>query len=569
MERELTIDRAGNRLADAAAMSLSPACSSLFEQTRLLRPSDAIRAAAIIALVAAGTAGTFNRLVSRWLSDPSSSHGFLVPFISLILVNEYLRNCRANSSTKRGAASSRIDLVLGAVAAFGSLVMNALTVFLPSLWLETLAIIGLLGSLTLLFGGRDSLRAAAGGLLFLGFMIPLPSALQASLSSPLQHVASAIAEPVITMAGIPVLREGNLLHLPGQTLLVAEACSGIRQLTAFIAMTTAGAILLQRPLWYRAVLMLAALPIAVLANCCRVTVLALLLNAGRQEFVDGPLHAAEGLLMILLGLFLLRGVVAVLDFLDGSAPRVAAVTEQTGRKVILSDIVTAMASPVQWQFAMIVLVMGLAGRAAMALQADRMLATTERTLAQPLAAFPYRLGVWTGTDLAPDPKLVSDIRIDSWLQRVYVHPAGDRVALWMSHSSKSADQYHYPTVCMAGSGWTEDESARTEQTVSIGDDQTLTMLRLRFTKPGTSQYVYYWYYLMGETPVDRWMRHGSRMARVFLRGRRNASVTIELFSQSPVHDPERLDAFARDIANQLQDHLPAGTTSECSLGADS
>ncbi|MFO0949090.1 MAG: EpsI family protein [Planctomycetota bacterium] len=177
------------------------------------------------------------------------------------------------------------------------------------------------------------------------------------------------------------------------------------------------------------------------------------------------------------------------------------------------------------------------------------------TLHRPLQAFPARVGEWYGTDVDADPLMIRDIKIDAYLQRAYVHSSGERVMLWMSYSTRSTDQYHYPTVCMRGKGWAEEEASRGLVGISEGD----AAVRFEFVRDAQRQVVYYWYYLLGEEPIDRWMRQMGRGARGFLRGRRNGSMTVELFSMSEHPDRARLDEFARRVNLELGDWLPDET----------
>ena len=74
------------------------------------------------------------------------------------------------------------------------------------------------------------MRALLFPLLLLPFMIPIPELIYNQITFPLQLFASQVAEFVLGVFQIPVLREGNILVLASQTLSVAEACSGIRSL---------------------------------------------------------------------------------------------------------------------------------------------------------------------------------------------------------------------------------------------------------------------------------------------------------------------------------------------------
>lgn len=216
--------------------------------------------------------------------------------------------------------------------------------------------------------------------------------------------------------------------------------------------------------------------------------------------------------------------------------------------------------------ALAILLIGVGGQFVLARQVARLRSPASECLARPLAEFPDRIGPWVGADLAINPKIVSDIKIDDYLQRVYTDPSGERLVLWMSFSTRSTDQYHYPTVCMQGAGWREDESQRAR--LAADSPGAATMHRLWFAKPERAQLVYYWYYLIGEDGVDRWMRQFSQASRAFLRGRRNASLTVEVFSQSQPPDAALLDEFARQVAERLREVVPEGSEMACELGAN-
>jgi exosortase len=106
-----------------------------------------------------------------------------------------------------------------------------------------------------------------------------------------------------------------MMTLPGGVqMFVAEACSGMRQLTGFLALTTAVAYLTVRPGWYRAAVIAAAVPIAITANVARVILTGYTMYFIDPHYASGPYHTLEGLLMMGFGLSLLRGGCWVLDF---------------------------------------------------------------------------------------------------------------------------------------------------------------------------------------------------------------------------------------------------------------
>jgi hypothetical protein len=101
-------------------------------------------------------------------------------------------------------------------------------------------------------------------------MVPLPEIIFNRIAFPLQMLASRVGEGVIAASGVPVLREGNVLMLPGRTLEVAEACSGIRSLITLLMLAIVVGYFTERRTSVRVLIVLAAVPIAVFANAARV-----------------------------------------------------------------------------------------------------------------------------------------------------------------------------------------------------------------------------------------------------------------------------------------------------------
>ena len=123
---------------------------------------------------------------------------------------------------------------------------------------------------------------------------------------PLQLTVSRMATSMLNLIDIPALCEGNMITLPGgHQLFVAQACSGMRQLTGFLALTTAWAWLSDRPLWNRALLIASSVPIAMTANVVRVTLTGVITHAFDPRYASGAFHTVEGLAMMGFGLAML------------------------------------------------------------------------------------------------------------------------------------------------------------------------------------------------------------------------------------------------------------------------
>jgi exosortase len=136
-------------------------------------------------------------------------------------------------------------------------------------------------------------------------MVPLPALVFNQIAFPLQLFASRVGELVLETAGIPVLREGNILELSTTRLEVAQACSGIRSL---VSLVTLGVILgkLNEPRrWARVVLALAAVPIAIVENAARVAGTGLLAHWIGPEAAEGFIHTFSGWVMFVLAFAML------------------------------------------------------------------------------------------------------------------------------------------------------------------------------------------------------------------------------------------------------------------------
>ena len=251
---------------------------------------------------------TFARLVQRWSTDENYGHGFLVPAVSLYLAYQALTE---NGPLPRAEGG----WLLGGTLLLVGVPLRYVTVLLSSTVAECFSMLLVLAGGVCLLTGREGWRRLWVPVVFLVFMVPWPSAVYSRAAFPLQLFVSNVAAVSLELGGIPVLHEGNLIHLPGQTMHVAEACSGLRQLTAFLAICTCAALILPRPRWYKAVLLASAVPIAVLINVVRVTLTGVLLHNGFGELTRGWLHTAEGLIMVGLGLVFLWAEVKVIDWL--------------------------------------------------------------------------------------------------------------------------------------------------------------------------------------------------------------------------------------------------------------
>ncbi len=235
------------------------------------------------------------RLINQWSSDGDMGHGFFVPIVA-----GYIAWQRRSELLEVWGPSDWRGLI---VIAWGAAQLYAATLG-AELFLARTAFIVSLAGIVLYLGGARVLRLLAFPLFLLFFMVPIPAIVYNVVTFKLQTLASQLAEGALALLGVPVLREGHILRLPSQALSVVEACSGIRSLLTLSFLSLVYAYFFDKKVWMRTVLLMATVPIAIVANACRVTVSGLLSQVN-PELAEGVFHSAAGFLIFAFGLVLL------------------------------------------------------------------------------------------------------------------------------------------------------------------------------------------------------------------------------------------------------------------------
>jgi len=170
--------------------------------------------------------------------------------------------------------------------------------------LEGLALLPYLGGLALLLGGWRILEWAWPSIGFLAFMIPLPWQVETALGPPLQFFATSVSTYLLQTLGFMAFAEGNVIHLNEARIGVVEACSGLSMLITFVALSTAAALVVKRPLLDRIVLVASSIPVALLANIARITLTGILHDTVGAHAASTFYHDLAGWLMIPFALIL-------------------------------------------------------------------------------------------------------------------------------------------------------------------------------------------------------------------------------------------------------------------------
>jgi len=262
----------------------------------------ALWSAIFLAGIAAIYAPMAVNLVRDWMTLPDFNHGFLIPIVSGYIV--FLKRTRLAELLAEAPAGERGGALLIAAGIFmlaaGRLANEH---FVMRLSLPLI----MAGSIRQIFG-RAVLCELVFPIAYLVFMFPIPSILMEKITFPLQLVASGFAAILLDSAGVPVLREGNIIQLPDMSLEVAEACSGIRSLISLLALSAVFAYLFQKQQWKRTILVLSAVPTAMITNIIRVTGTGVLAHKFGGKAAQGFYHDFSGWLVFVVAFAFLAGI---------------------------------------------------------------------------------------------------------------------------------------------------------------------------------------------------------------------------------------------------------------------
>lgn len=471
-------------------------------------------------------------LIRLWEQDQNYSHGYLVLPISLGLAWRIYRRIGSPQGGEPGFA------LLGIWA---GLLLQAAAVVVRWPPLSYLALVCILRGQLVAVGGRRWANAFTFPLLFLFFMFPLPVRWTSYLSLWLQDIVARVSETVLSLF-VVCHRVGHSLRIAGvdRSLVIAEECSGLGQIIAFVAFAMLLGHLLQRCWWHRLLLLILAVPTAVAANTLRV----LLMHGGviwfGSNWVRGVLHDMPALISLPIGVLFFLLWDHWLSSWFRSRPE--KMPESTPTLTVSGSSVSSLRG---LQLVTGWLVLGLAGQWLLQKHLQQAGEWSYPHLQAALAELPLTIVdptdgriLWHGqanTEQEAHLRQRLPFAVDDLLIRVYRTEHGDWVRVYMVHSRAGEDRKHHPEICIRDvSGAPEDVAFRVR--VPLHAASRAEAQRFRFwTGANRSIVVYYWHYTLEPLTVEGL----SRLQRLHQRlGISPPSVTVQVSTSG--ENPEHL-----------------------------
>jgi exosortase len=261
---------------------------------------DSAASAFLMLTVCVVFASVASEIVGDWRRDANYSHGFLIPLVSAYTLwqkKSVLRNTRRSPS------------LWGLAGLIGALCLFVVGTAAAEVFTQRVSFLILCGSLVCFLFGWRHLRLVVFPIVFLTLAIPLPYVIYYGITMPMQALAAKIAAGGLMVIGIPAMVQGNMIHLAGGVSLeVAEACSGIRSLYAFLAVGALMAYSLRIAWWGRLVVFATAIPLTIAGNAFRVFGSGVAASFFGMEATRGAIHETFGLVVFVVTLSLFYAV---------------------------------------------------------------------------------------------------------------------------------------------------------------------------------------------------------------------------------------------------------------------
>lgn len=489
-------------------------------------------------------------LGTAW-SSPEYSHGPLIPLISLYL---FLRELRGMPMPAPDVADRwpGVLLILASLvlAIFGNLTR------IPDF--VTYAMVLWVGGVVLTVFGWQRGRKHQLPVLHLVFMLVLPQFIYWQLTIFLQWVSSALGVWFVSLAGVSVYLEGNVIDLGVYKLQVAEACSGLRYLFPILSFSYLFAILYRGPFWHKAVLLLSAAPLAVFMNSVRIGIIGILVDRYGIAQAEGFLHFFQGWVVFLCCIVILFLMAVALQRLTPNPkPLSEAIDLDTqGLAPIAGRVLGIKPSAALIAGALITLTVSVGWTA----QRDSVADPVDRRV---FSVFPRQIGEWSGSFSKLEPEVETVLGADDYLQANYRSAeTGEMVSMFAAFYNKQTEGsgIHSPEVCLPVGGW--EIFSLDPYTVDLPDTAygAFEVNRAIIQKGLSEQLVYYWFEQRGKRMTNDFKAKASVIYDSLTIGRTDGAlvrfVTPIGKDEAPEEADKRLQRFMAKSLDRLPEFVP-------------
>lgn len=233
-------------------------------------------------------------LLLDWWNDPEAAHGLLLGPLAIFLA---WKSGLVEESTPRP--------LLGAALLIGAVALRFVSELAAEQFTMRMSMLMATGAIVVIFLGFRQIVRWWIPTALLVLSVPLPELVLSTIAFPLQLRASAMGAALLEWRHVPVQLAGNVIELPGQSLFVTEACSGLRSLTALISLGVLTGGLFLGSVVGRSFILLVTIPVAMMINGVRVFLTGFLVYFVDPAMGTGFMHMSEGWVLFIVSLIIL------------------------------------------------------------------------------------------------------------------------------------------------------------------------------------------------------------------------------------------------------------------------
>ncbi|MEM7129069.1 MAG: exosortase/archaeosortase family protein [Chloroflexota bacterium] len=248
-------------------------------------------------------------LWQEWMGNQYYSHGILIPLVTIFLIVQRMRNDETFTWQRNQGG---IGLIISLIALAIFVVFFLVALNLKAYYLAAFTMIGMIMALIRFFGGATAFNKLLFPLGYLVLMVPLPFIERSTL--PLALFTGVCSGGLAQFLGMDITIIGNSVTLPNADLVIGAQCSGINSLIALTALTALAAYLVDGPLWSKVLLVLLAVPMALVTNILRVSSLLFVARNLGAEAGFIFYHDYSGPIFFVLAMILLYPLARLLQF---------------------------------------------------------------------------------------------------------------------------------------------------------------------------------------------------------------------------------------------------------------
>ncbi len=489
----------------------------------------------------------FVSLGQSWLTA-EYSYGPLIPLISTYLL---LRELRLAPTAPAGTAADRrpgIALILFALVfgIFGNLVrIPDVVTYAFILWVAGVVLVG--------FGWEQG-RKHQLPVLHLIFMLPLPQFVFWKITIMLQLISSELGVWFISLMGIPVFLEGNIIDLGVYKLQVAEACSGLRYLFPILSFSYLTGILYRGPFWHKVVLFVAAAPLTIFMNSFRIGVIGVMVNSYGIAHAEGFLHIFEGWVIFGMCIALLFVLALALQRLTPNPLPLSEVLDLDTQGFGHEARRFMGISPSRGLIA--AALMTVAVTAAFVLVPGR---TPVEVARDSFAQFPREISQWSGNAEVIDPATLQVLAASDYVNITY--SAANEAApvnffsAWYQKQTEGSG-IHSPAVCLPAGGWEVSAIEPVRITIPGSVYGSFDANRAVIQKGVQKSLVYYWFEQRGQRMTNDYKVKASVVLDSVTKGRSDGALVRFVTSIRPDETDEEAGARVQRFMEAMLPTLP-------------